>query len=148
MEHKKGNQQIHIYMGWEMMSNQEIFDYNHSPYNLSRNYKNVDEWVKNTSNLPDMKRKGSIITHISHNDVFYSDLLSYQKSMDSLMPVLEKITKEYYKYDDMFYTIKELLKGEDEKELSFSVQNIWIRIVKLIIIINKNNKNFIKILSL
>jgi hypothetical protein len=95
-----------------------------------------------------MKRKGSIITHISHNDVFYSDLLSYQKSMDSLMPVLEKITKEYYKYDDMFYTIKELLKGEDEKELSFSVQNIWIRIVKLIIIINKNNKNFIKILSL
>jgi hypothetical protein len=48
----------------------------------------------------------------------------------------------------MFYTIKELLKGEDEKELSFSVQNIWIRIVKLIIIINKNNKNFIKILSL
>ncbi len=136
-EIQKGNQQIHIYMGWELMSNQEIFDYNHSPMSLSRTTKNVDEWVKKTPNLPDMKVKGATITHISHNDVFYSDLLDYHCSMDSLMPVLEKISKEYYGHTDMFDTIKNLLKGVYNDELIFTVENLWSRIVKLVTIINK-----------
>lgn len=136
-EIQKGNQQIHIYMGWEMMSNQEIFDYNHSPMNLSRSSKNVDEWVKKSTNQPDMKVKGATITHISHNDVFYSEHLNYHCSMDSLMPVLEKISKEYYAHSDMFDTIKNLLKGVCNDELTFSVENLWSRIVKLVTIINK-----------
>jgi hypothetical protein len=136
-EHIDGNKQIHIYMGWEIMTNQEIFDYNFSPMNLSRHGRNVDDWVKKSKNQPDMKIKGSVITNTSHNEVFYSDLLTYHESMDSLMPVIEKLTKEYYGCTDMFITMKNLLHGVYGDELSFTVENLWKRIVKLVTIINK-----------
>jgi hypothetical protein len=133
----EGNRQIHMYMGWDMMTNQEIFDYEVSMSRIGREKIDVDEWVKKISNLPDMKRRGVVITNTSHNDIFYSEILNYHHSLDSLIPVLEKITKEYYHYNDMFDTIEILLRNENDKSLVFSVENIWSRIIRLLSMINQ-----------
>jgi hypothetical protein len=121
-----GNRKIHMYMGYEMMSNEEIYI---SEKGIIKEGDDIESFVKRISNLPDMKKKGSVINKLSYNDVFYSDLLTYHKSLDDLMPVLEKLTKECYNYVDVFNTIETLLSYGENNRLVFSVENIWKKIV-------------------
>ncbi len=123
----EGNRKIHMYMGYEMMSNLEIYL---SQNSVLRSGVDVDRFVNTISNLPDMKKKGSIIKHISYDDVYYSELLRYHKSMDELMPVLEKLTKEYYNYTDVFDTINSILSENEDNRLVLTVENIWKKIVQ------------------
>lgn len=131
----KGNEQIHIYMGWEYITPEEVMNYSFSPSSLSRKSYSPIEYVKR-DNLPKMKRKGVVISTISHDDVYYSELLDYHRSLDSMYPVLEKLSKEYYGNNDPLVTIQNLLHGNGEK-MVLTKENLWNRLVKLVSIINE-----------
>lgn len=135
-----GNQSIHIYMGWEMMTPKEVVDYSCSSDRVNSGDIIPEEFVKKISNLPDMKRKGAVITTISHDDVFYSDILGYEYSYDSLIHVIEKLHIEHYKQGiegrNLMYTIQHLLNGgykygseSSLPTLPFSLENLWSRVV-------------------
>ncbi len=133
---KEGNETIHIFMGWEYMSTREKV-----AYTINREVEDPDAFCAKIDNLPDLKRKGSVINTLSHDDIFYSSLLKYNKSFDALIPVLEKIRDNYLKHngDDLIYTIQYLLEGGKRlgslkpiKQLSFSVENLWDRCILMI----------------
>ncbi len=132
----KGNEQIHIYMGWEYMTPEEIMDYSISPTSVIRKSIHPTEYAKR-KNLPNMKKNGSVITTLSHNDICYSDILNYDDSLDAMFPVLEKLSNEYYQNNDSLKTMEQLLHGVHNDVLPLTKENLWSRLVKLVTIINK-----------
>lgn len=127
-------------MGWEMMTPKEVVDYSISPMRTNKGDIVPEEFIKKISNLPDMKRKGAVITTLSHEDIYYSDILDYEHSYDTLIPVIEKLHLDHYKNDiegrDLMYTIKLLLGGVWQfgsetplPPLDFSIENLWSRVV-------------------
>jgi hypothetical protein len=140
----KGNELIHIFMGWALMTPQEIVDYSVSPMRIGRGDIDPVVFINKHSHLPNMKKKDAVITQTSHNDIFYSDHLTYNHSLDSLIPVIEKIRDRFLKKgidgrEDLMYTFQYLLDGGYKfgaltplPKLNFSVENIWSRIVMML----------------
>ncbi len=140
----KGNEIIHIFMGWEYMTPEEVVNYSVSPMIMKWDKIDPVAYCKKMSNLPNMKKKGSVITQTSHNDIFYSDHLSYNCCLDTLIPVLEKIRDKYIKKvidgrEDLMYTFQYLLDGgykfgseQPLPKINFSVENLWERIVMML----------------
>ncbi len=132
----EGNELIHIYMGWEYLTPLDIFNYCVSPNRVGREDMDVVEYAKrNSKNSPNLKRQGSmIISTIPDDNICYSDHLNYHYSLDALLPVVEKLSKEYYEINNTLETIRCLM---SESNMSLSAENLWERIVGLIKIINK-----------
>ena len=129
----KDNETIHIFMGWEYMTNLEKMR-----YTTSRNDdRGADDFCNRIGDLPSLKKKGSVINIISHDDVFYSEHLNYDRSLDSLMPVVEKIRNEYFE-DDTILTVINTLLGEyyfsyyASNSLDLSAYNLFERVVRFI----------------
>jgi hypothetical protein len=129
----KNNETIHIFMGWEYMTNLEKMCYTTSRNDDS----DADSFCERIGNLPSLKKEGSIINTISHDDVFYSEFLTYHRSLDALMPVIEKIRNEYFEDETILNVINTLL-GEyyfsfyASNSLDLSASNLFERVVLFI----------------
>lgn len=129
----KDNETIHIFMGWEYMTNLEKMRYATSRNDDS----DADSFCKRIGNLPSLKKKGSVINTLSHDDVFYSEILTYHRSLDSLMPVVEKIRNEYFE-DGTILTVINTLLGKyyfsyySSNSLDLNAYNLFERVVLFI----------------
>jgi hypothetical protein len=129
---REGNIKIHVFMGYELMTNAEKV-----ASTTSRDVDDIDDFCRRIGNLPDIKPKGSVVTTISEH--VYSQHLSYHRSMDALMPVLQKINDTFHPGYDLLAVIHDLLSdgylfGSKERlpKLPLSAVNLWSRVVMLI----------------
>ena len=127
------NETIHIYMGYEYMTNLEIVNYLFSKKRIDEGL-DIEYWAKKP-NMPNLKRKGAIITTLSHDDVCYYEHLRYHKSIDRILPVIEKLKIEISPKTHTIRFIEELIGEED-----FNSENIAKNIYKKINIKNGTDK--------
>jgi hypothetical protein len=129
----KNNETIHIFMGYEYMTNLEKMRYTTN----MRDDSDADSFCERIGNLPSLKKKGSVINTLSHDDVFYSEILTYHRSLDSLMPVVEKIRNEYFE-DGTILTVINTLLGKyyfsyySSNSLDLNAYNLFERVVLFI----------------
>lgn len=111
------NETIHIYMGYEYMTNLEIVSYSFSKKRIDEGL-DIDYWAKKP-NQPNLKRKGVVITTLSHDDISYTEHLRYHKSLDRLMPVIEKLRLDSSPKTHIIRFIEEMIGEED-----FNAENL------------------------